>query len=102
MDTNLLIVVVAAVTLLLCSVLTLVGHGDWLIREYKNASQEKRAEYNLPRMRLLSSASFLLCAIVPVLTYYTGSGYIIVCTILPLCIAVIVLSKTWARQKRNA
>ncbi|MBQ2430238.1 MAG: DUF3784 domain-containing protein [Alistipes sp.] len=99
MDTNLLIVVVAAAVLSLCSLLVLTGRCDWLIGGYKKASEEERAKFNLPRLRLLSSAAFLLCAIVPVLTFYTGSGFIIAYTILQLCIAVIILSKTWAKQK---
>ncbi len=99
MNTDLLIVVAVAVLLLTCGALILMGWGDWLISGYNTASEEKRAKYNVSRLRLLTGVTSLFVGVVLVVAYYIESESLITYTVVPLVVVVVVLSNTWVKRK---
>ena len=99
MNVDLLIVVAVAVLLLTCGALILMGRGDWLISGYNTANEEKRAKYNVSRLRLLTGVTSLFVGGVLVVAYYVESESLITYTVVPLVVVVVVLSNTWAKRK---
>lgn len=63
MDLELIIGIVSSIVVLVLAFLVLVGLGDNLISGYNTASAEKKAKYNLPRLRLVTGLSVIVVTV---------------------------------------
>lgn len=63
MSVDLIVGIACTVVVLVLALLVLFGLGDFLISGYNTASAEKKARYDLPRLRLVTGISiFVLTA----------------------------------------
>ena len=99
MNVDIWVIIAVAVLLLVCGALMLMGRGDWLISGYNRASEEKRAKYNLFRLRLISGLLCVYFAIILIVGYYVENELFMAYTLLPAALLHIVLSYTWARRR---
>lgn len=53
---------IAAIILVMCAIVVLFGRGDWLLSGYNTASEEKRAKYNIVRLRAVTGIGLILLA----------------------------------------
>ena len=60
MSLELILGIVSSVVILVLALLVLAGLGDNLISGYNTASAEKKAKYNLPRLRLVTGISIIV------------------------------------------
>lgn len=60
MDLELIVGIVSSIVVLVLAFLVLAGLGDNLISGYNTASAEKRAKYDLPRLRLVTGLSVIV------------------------------------------
>ena len=60
MNSELIVGIVATVVVLVLALLVLFGLGDFLISGYNTASAEKKARYNLSRLRVVTSLSVIV------------------------------------------
>lgn len=60
MNSELIVGIIATVVVLVLALLVLFGLGDFLISGYNTASAEKKAKYNLPRLRLVTGVSIIV------------------------------------------
>ena len=54
---------IAAAILLICAIVILFGRGDWLLSGYNTASEEKRAQYNIVRLRAVTGIGLIVLAL---------------------------------------
>ena len=60
MSVDLIVGIACTVVVLVLALLVLFGLGDFLISGYNTASAEKKARYNLPRLRVVTSLSVIV------------------------------------------
>lgn len=60
MSVDLIVGIACTVVVLVLALLVLFGLGDFLISGYNTASAEKKARYNLPRLRIVTSLSVIV------------------------------------------
>ena len=53
---------IAAIILVMCAIVVLFGRGDWLLSGYNTASEEKRAKYNIVRLRAVTGIGLIVLA----------------------------------------
>ena len=53
---------IAASVLVICAILILFGKGDWLMSGYNTANAEKRAKYNVVRLRAVTGIGLIVLA----------------------------------------
>jgi hypothetical protein len=82
----------------LFGILILIGKGDWLISGYNTASAEKRAQYNIRRLRLVMGITCLAMGVVMLLASIVKYEMFILVTTLPIVIPALILSNTWAKN----
>lgn len=99
MENDFLLILGVALLLLVCGVLVLIGRGDWLISGYNTASEERRAKYNIFRLRLVVGVMCIYVAIAEIVGYYIDSEVFMLCAILPAVVISMILTYTWARRK---
>lgn len=89
--------------LLLLAVVIAFGKGDFLISGYNTASEEKRAGYNVQRLRLLLSSLLALVsagiAIAAILGWDEAQRDSLAVPFVVLVAVYVVLSRTWAKKK---
>lgn len=59
MNSELIVGIIATVVVLVLALLVMFGLGDFLISGYNTASAEKKARYNLPRLRVVTSLAVI-------------------------------------------
>ncbi len=99
--TAFIIMVIIATIIIGIGILVLMGKGDWAISGYNTASPEKKAKYNIFRLRLLTGGTCTYVGIimlVSTLCNLMGTPFIIIATA-PVVIPVLVLTNTWAKRK---
>ena len=94
-------IIIIAALLLIMGIVILIGKGDNLIAGYNTASKEERSKYNVKRLRYLVGGYLIVLA--PMLLLLgketmATTGYFLALTII-LCIVIIVLANTWAKNK---
>ena len=94
---------IVSFVLLLLAVVIAFGKGDFLISGYNTASKEKKAKYNIRRLRLLVSSLLVLITIGLVVAALLGWGeaereYLSV-GIAVLVVIYMILTYTWAKKK---
>lgn len=92
--------VIIPIALILCAlgILILMGKGDWAISGYNTASPEEKSQYNIHRLRLITGLTSLAVAVIMVLDAILELKWLIIATVLPLCILVLILGNTWAKN----
>lgn len=98
MDAELIILIAISALLVVLGILILIGKGDWAISGYNTASPEEKAQYNIRRLRLIMGLTSLAVAIIMVLDALLNIEWLIIATVLPLCILVLILGNTWAKN----
>lgn len=97
-----------AILLIVSGLLILSGKGDWLISGYNTASKEKKATYNMTRLRRLTGIFSFASALLLAMLAVTLEKHILPETVAAVAftvlvtlggIVVAVLSNTWARKK---
>lgn len=97
-ESELYVIIPLAVILVVLGILILVGKGDWAISSYNTASAEEKAQYNIRRLRLITGITSLAVAVIMVLDAILNLKWLIIATVLPLCILVLILGNTWAKN----
>lgn len=98
MEAELIILIAISALLVVLGILILIGKGDWAISGYNTASPEEKAQYNIRRLRLVMGLTSLAVAIIMVLDALLNIEWLIIATVLPLCILVLILGNTWAKN----
>lgn len=94
---------IVSFVLLLLAVVIAFGKGDFLISGYNTASKEKKAKYNVQRLRLLVSSLLVLITIGLVVAALLGWGeaereYLLI-GIAVLVVIYFILIYTWVKKK---
>ena len=96
--------IIVATIFLILGIIILIGKGDNLIAGYNTASKEEKSRYNIKRLRGLIGG--LLIVLAPMMLLLLGeesfaaSGSFAGLTLV-LCIVVVILANTWAKNKNN-
>ena len=98
MDTKLLTTIIIAALLVVMSIVILIGKGDWLISGYNTASPEERAQYNIRRLRLVIGLGSIAISVLVVLDAMLHLRWLIFAGVLPVCILILILGNTWAKN----
>ena len=79
MSTELIVGIVCTVVMLVLALLIMFGLGDFLISGYNTASEEKKARYNLQRLRMSTgiiifvlTAAVWMCILLQLPEYFTA------------------------------
>lgn len=94
-------IITLSITLLICvvmGVLVLIGKGDKLISGYNTASPEERAQYNIHRLRLIVGGGTILISICVTICCLLDNVKLLFVFIIPITIAIVTLSNTWAKN----
>ena len=99
-----ILLIIIAVPLLIMGIITLIGKGDNLIAGYNIASEKEKMQYNIKRLRGLIGGMLIMLALLTVIllgleTMIAALSYAAIT--FALCIAVIILANTWAKNKNN-
>ena len=97
-EAELYVIIPIVLILVALGILILIGKGDWAISGYNTASPEEKAQYNIRRLRLLTGLTLLVVAVIMVLNAILNLKWLIIATVLPLCILVLILGNTWAKN----
>lgn len=97
-EAELYVIIPIIILLIVLGVLILIGKGDWAISGYNTASPEEKAQYNIRRLRLIMGLTSLIVAAIMVLDAILNLEWLIIATVLPLCILVLILGNTWAKN----
>lgn len=85
------------------AVVVALGKGDFLISGYNTASEEKKAKYNVQRLRLLVSSLVALVAagitVAAILGWDEARRDSLAVPFVLLVVVYVVLSCTWAKKK---
>ena len=98
MQAELYILLAITAPLVAIGILILLGKGDMLISGYNTASPEEKAQYNIHRLRLLMGISSIVIAGIVILDALLNIKWLIFATVLPLCILILILGNTWAKN----
>ena len=97
-EAELYVIIPIVLILVALGILILIGKGDWAISGYNTASPEEKAQYNIRRLRLLTGLTLLVVAVIMVLDAILNLKWLIFATVLPLCLLVLILGNTWAKN----
>lgn len=97
-EAELYVIIPVVLILVALGILILIGKGDWAISGYNTASPDEKAQYNIRRLRLLTGLTLLVVAVIMVLDAILNLKWLIIATVLPLCILVLILGNTWAKN----
>lgn len=85
------------------AVVVALGKGDFFISGYNTASDEKKAKYNVQRLRLLVSSLLVVAStgitIAAVLDWSEAERDYLAAALAVIVVVYVVLSYTWARRK---
>lgn len=94
---------IVSFVLLMLAVVIAFGKGDFLISGYNTASKEKKAKYDVQRLRLLVSSLLVLITIALVVAALLGWGEAereyLSSGIAVLVVIYMILTCTWAKKK---
>lgn len=97
-DMNVVILALISLLVVMMGVVVLMGRGDWMISDYNTASPEKRQQYNLPRLRLVTGLGTIIMMLswdlLVILDLYDVSAYVLLGEV----VVMVVISKTWAKR----
>ena len=98
-----MIVYIIVVIFIALAFVVMLGKGDFLISAYNRASKEEKTRFNMPRLRLLTSALILIVSIAlllgEILQWSDTGKYIFVAVVILLSIIATILSNSWAKNK---
>ncbi|MBQ8272783.1 MAG: DUF3784 domain-containing protein [Tidjanibacter sp.] len=97
-EAELYVIIPIVLILVALGILILIGKGDWAISGYNTASPEEKAQYNIRRLRLLTGLTLLVVAVIMVLDAILNLKWLIIATVLPICLLVLILGNTWAKN----
>lgn len=99
MNSELIVGIIATVVVLVLALLVLFGLGDFLISGYNIASAEKKARYNLPRLRVVTSLSVIaITASVWVCMLLKTSEMVILAVTLAWVVIMFILDKFYVKK----
>ena len=99
MNSELIVGIIATVVVLVLALLVLFGLGDFLISGYNTASAEKKARYNLSRLRVVTSLSVIaITASVWVCVLLKVSEIVIVAVTLVWVVIMFILDKFYVKK----
>lgn len=97
-EAELYVIIPIVLILVALGILILIGKGDWAISGYNTASPEEKAQYNIRRLRLIMGLTSLAVAVIMMLDAILNLKWLIIATVLPLCLLVLILGNTWAKN----
>lgn len=99
MNSELIVGIIATVVVLVLALLVMFGLGDFLISGYNTASEEKKARYNLPRLRVVTSLSVIaITASVWVCMLLKTSEMVILAVTLVWVVIMFILDKFYVKK----
>lgn len=94
---------IVSMLMFVLAVIVALGKGDFLISGYNTASEEKKAKYNVQRLRLLVSSLVALVAtgitVAAILGWDEAQRDCLAVPFVLLVVVYVVLSCTWAKKK---
>lgn len=86
---------------IVCAIYILTGNGDWMINNYRNLSEERRAEVNIFRLRRVMAAMLVFIAVLMPFTFFAKTEMqhivITIVTVIGLVIFLLV-ARLWANM----
>lgn len=99
MNSELIVGIIATVVVLVLALLVMFGLGDFLISGYNTASEEKKARYNLPRLRVVTSLAVIaITASVWVCMLLKTSEVVILAVTLVWVVIMFILDKFYVKK----
>ncbi len=99
MNSELIVGIIATVVVLVLALLVMFGLGDFLISGYNTASEEKKACYNLPRLRVVTSLAVIaITASVWVCMLLKTSEMVILAVTLVWVVIMFILDKFYVKK----
>lgn len=99
MSTELIVGIVCTVVMLVLALLIMFGLGDFLISGYNTASEEKKARYNLQRLRMSTGIIiFVLTAVVWLSILLQLPEYISTIVIGVMAVLVVIIQKFYVKK----
>ena len=99
MNSELIVGIIATVVVLVLALLVMFGLGDFLISGYNTASEEKKARYNLPRLRVVTSLAVIaITASVWVCMLLKTSEMVILAVTLVWVVIMFILDKFYVKK----
>lgn len=97
-----IIICILALILIVLAIILLIGKGDWMISGYNNASNKKKARFDIMRLRLIT-AMILLVGTVYMLLLILLIDNVIASVILNVSFFVfviisVIVANTWAKK----
>lgn len=99
MKTVILLSCALSMLLIVCAVVILVGRGDWMINNYRNLPEERRAQVNILRLRRVMAAMLAFIAVsVPLnlLAVTERQHAILAGVIVVVLLASMIVARVWA------
>lgn len=79
----------------------LTGNGDWMINNYRNLSEERRAEVNIFRLRRVMAAMLVFIAVLMPFTFFAKTEMqhtvVTIVTVIGL-VAFLLIARLWANM----
>ena len=89
--------------LVMLALVVLFGKGDFLISGYNTASEEEKAKYNMPRLRLLVSSMVIFVSIgisvAAFLEFDEVDMSVFAAVVVALSVVSTFLTRTWVKKK---
>ena len=99
MNSELIVGIIATVVVLVLALLVMFGLGDFLISGYNTASEEKKARYNLPRLRVVTSLAVIAITVsVWVCMLLKTSEMVILAVTLVWVVIMFILDKFYVKK----
>ena len=100
MNIELIVAIVSSLILVALAIIILLGKADWMISGYNTSSEEKKARYNLPRLRLVTSLMLIILVTLLCIFVLTDTSEVVSATI-NIAVALIgtILQYTWAKRR---
>ena len=97
-----IIIILISAVLLIMGIIILIGKGDNLISGYNIATEEKKKNYHVKRLRFLIGGLLVVSAALTVIMMKepsTANTMSFVASTFVLCIIAVVLANTWAKKR---
>lgn len=95
---------IAAIVLLLLSIVLLSGHGSWLIAGYNTASEEEKSKYDEKKLcRVMGAGMSVITVFLFIMARWeevlpASFAYVSLAVILAVCVITIILSNTICKK----
>ena len=100
MNIGLIIAIIGTLAIIILAIAIMLGKADLTMIDYYFSSPEKRAQYNVQRLRLLTGGTLIfIIALEWILPYFTTADAASLIALIVVIALYKLLESTWARAK---